>query len=72
MDKLPVRLRARRAEKRDTQAEAAEAVGVSRKSFASWEQGGAFPGVLVLGKVAEYLALSALEVERLRPVAASD
>ncbi len=72
MDRLPTQLRARRADRHDTQEQAAEAIGVSRRSLATWEQGGSFPGVLVLGKVAAYLGVTTLDLERLRPEAAAN
>ena len=66
MDSLPMQLRARRAEKKDTQLEAAETIGVSRKSYSNWEQGNTFPGVLVMGEVAAYLDVTTLDLERIR------
>lgn len=64
---LRTHLRAERGRRGHKQADAARTIGVSRKALSLWESGSTFPAVDNLTAVADYLGLSELDVETMRP-----
>lgn len=66
---LRTHLLAARARQKHRQQDAADTIGVSRKTLSVWECGDAFPGFETVSAVADYLRLTELEVEDMRPPA---
>lgn len=59
MLKLPERLRSLRKERKLTQAEAANAVGISLKSYCRYESGEREPTASVLAQIADFYGVTA-------------
>lgn len=66
MDELSALIRARRGVLQLSQAKAAEAIGVGVSTYQNWEAGNSFPKVLVVPRLASWLDVEPIAIERLR------
>lgn len=72
MGELAAMIRARRGILQLSQAKAAKSLAVGISTYQNWETGTSFPNVLAVPKLAEWLEIEPIEIERLRGRAKSD